>query len=115
MPAIGMARMNEQPLNQNNETDVAALPARPLPPFRPAQSRRLCNAQLALPAAPRRQRCRSSQSLRGALLAGVGSALLLAGCAIGPNYKRPAVDSPANFRNAPAEPATNSLADMQWW
>src|SRR6185295_9859516 len=33
----------------------------------------------------------------------------------GPNYKRPAINSPANFRNAPAEPSTNTLADLQWW
>ena len=43
----------------------------------------------------------------------------LAGCAVGPNYKRPAVDTPAAYRtaasdtNAPA--GTNSFADLGWW
>lgn len=36
-------------------------------------------------------------------------------CALGPNYKRPPVNAPENFRSAegPAEPA--SLADLPWW
>ena len=42
-----------------------------------------------------------------------GAALLLPGCAVGPNYKRPAINSPANFRDA--QPSTNTLADLQWW
>ena len=43
----------------------------------------------------------------------------LAGCAVGPDYKRPAVDAPAAYRtaasdtNAPA--GTNSFADLGWW
>ena len=50
------------------------------------------------------------------ILASIGAvALLLPGCAVGPNYKRPAINSPANFRNAPADPSTNTLADVQWW
>ena len=39
---------------------------------------------------------------------------LLAGCAVGPNYKRPAVDSPPAFRDDNA-PAGNSFADLDWW
>jgi multidrug efflux system outer membrane protein len=39
---------------------------------------------------------------------------LFAGCAVGPNYHRPTVDSPAMFRDDPA-PGTNSFADLQWW
>jgi len=49
-------------------------------------------------------------------LALVLSAILLAGCAMGPNYHRPAVPVPAEFRNAPppgADPAA-SLADTKW-
>jgi multidrug efflux system outer membrane protein len=39
---------------------------------------------------------------------------LFAGCAVGPNYKRPAVDSPAAFRFDNA--ATNTcFADLYWW
>lgn len=52
--------------------------------------------------------------------------LTLAGCAVGPNYKRPAVNAPAGFR-APSSVAeqrkvddtnhvsTNSFADLPWW
>lgn len=45
---------------------------------------------------------------------GIGLALL-SGCAMGPNYKRPAVASPHNFRSAPRQVTTNSLADLPWW
>jgi len=40
----------------------------------------------------------------------------LAGCAVGPDYKRPAdpVASPAGFRGEPST-ATNSLGDLPWW
>jgi multidrug efflux system outer membrane protein len=42
------------------------------------------------------------------------SGALFAGCAVGPNYKRPPVDSPATFRDDNA--ATNtSFADLGWW
>jgi len=50
---------------------------------------------------------------------GVLLALLLVGCTVGPNYKRPAVDVPSNYRQALApdiassSPAS-SLADAQW-
>ena len=33
------------------------------------------------------------------------ASLLLAGCAVGPNYKRPAVGVPDQYRGAPARPA----------
>jgi multidrug efflux system outer membrane protein len=39
---------------------------------------------------------------------------LAAGCAVGPNYKRPAVNTPANYRFAESQ-TTNSLADLPWW
>jgi outer membrane protein, multidrug efflux system len=45
-------------------------------------------------------------------------ALTLAGCAVGPNYKRPAVNAPAAFRDVNATnqvSSTNSLADLPWW
>ena len=41
--------------------------------------------------------------------------LTLAGCAVGPNYKRPAVNAPAAFRDAPDLVSTNSFADLPWW
>ena len=40
------------------------------------------------------------------------SALLLAGCAVGPNYKRPAVPVPEEYRGAIAD--ASSLADKKW-
>ena len=40
--------------------------------------------------------------------------VLIGGCAIGPNYKRPEVDTPANHRFAPTE-TTNSFGDLPWW
>jgi hypothetical protein len=39
---------------------------------------------------------------------------MMAGCAVGPNYKRPAVDSPSAFRDD-ATPTNNSFADLNWW
>jgi outer membrane protein, multidrug efflux system len=50
------------------------------------------------------------------MLASVGGiALLLTGCAVGPNYKRPAIDAPVSFRNGPNSTTTNTLADLPWW
>jgi multidrug efflux system outer membrane protein len=44
---------------------------------------------------------------------------LLAGCAVGPDYKRPAVESPGEFRRAAtdtnAPSGGNSFADLGWW
>src|SRR5580700_8721449 len=47
------------------------------------------------------------------------AALVLSGCAVGPNYHRPAVQTPTGFR-APDEPQetetqTTSFADLPWW
>ncbi len=39
---------------------------------------------------------------------------LLGGCAVGPNYKRPTVQSPENFRFTENQ-TTNSLGDLPWW
>src|SRR5512147_1994989 len=39
----------------------------------------------------------------------------LTGCAVGPNYKRPAVSAPAGFRDATNQVSTNSFADLPWW
>ena len=49
---------------------------------------------------------------RLALLAPV---LLLAACTVGPDYKRPAVDTPPEFRGAVAPPSEPSLGDFGWW
>src|ERR1700736_4775447 len=45
--------------------------------------------------------------------------LLSAGCAVGPNYKRPTVTVPGTYRGAmpqdAAPPAAESLGDQKWW
>ncbi len=46
------------------------------------------------------------------ILAGV---TILGGCAVGPDYKRPAVDSPDAFRFSENPPTASSLADLPWW
>ncbi|HEY3915770.1 MAG TPA: efflux transporter outer membrane subunit [Verrucomicrobiae bacterium] len=40
-------------------------------------------------------------------------ALLIPACTVGPNYKRPLIDTPPAFRGANSE--TNSLGDVPWW
>jgi multidrug efflux system outer membrane protein len=39
----------------------------------------------------------------------------VSGCALGPNYKRPAVDAPENYRSAITPVEQGSLADLPWW
>jgi multidrug efflux system outer membrane protein len=39
---------------------------------------------------------------------------LPAGCAVGPDYHRPAINAPDTFRGE-TEAATNSFADLPWW
>jgi multidrug efflux system outer membrane protein len=46
--------------------------------------------------------------------------LLLSGCAVGPNYKRPSVDVPGAYRGASPQEAAqsapeSSLGDLKWW
>ena len=45
--------------------------------------------------------------------------MLLAGCAVGPDYKRPTVSTPADYRTAASDTnapsGTNSVADLGWW
>ena len=40
---------------------------------------------------------------------------VLAGCAVGPIYQRPAINGPENFRSAPGPAAQASLAELPWW
>ena len=46
---------------------------------------------------------------------GVAMLLLLAGCTVGPNYKRPSVDTPQAYYHAETAPDTASLGDEKWW
>jgi outer membrane protein, multidrug efflux system len=50
-----------------------------------------------------------------AAAAASAAVIFLNGCAVGPDYKRPAVDSPDNFRSATGLATTNSLAEVAWW
>ena len=45
------------------------------------------------------------------------AAILLAGCAVGPNYQRPTVQTPGVFRTPAPAPATDpaSIADLKWF
>jgi multidrug efflux system outer membrane protein len=36
-------------------------------------------------------------------------------CAVGPNYKRPSIDVPNEFRNAASAAQTNVLGELPWW
>ena len=40
---------------------------------------------------------------------------LLAGCMMGPNYKRPAVSVPPGYRGAPPITSASSLGNERWW
>ncbi|HXT39653.1 MAG TPA: efflux transporter outer membrane subunit [Candidatus Angelobacter sp.] len=62
-----------------------------------------------------KEECRKILPLRGLGIL----MILLAGCKVGPNYQRPAVDSPQVFRRAASDATlshgTNSFADLGWW
>ena len=47
------------------------------------------------------------------VIAAFAGALGLAGCTVGPDYQRPAVDAPAAFAGMPADAA--AMADAEWW
>jgi multidrug efflux system outer membrane protein len=51
------------------------------------------------------------------LMTVVLSALLVSACAVGPNYKRPTVPVPGQFRDTGPEqpPSPESLADVKWF
>jgi multidrug efflux system outer membrane protein len=42
-------------------------------------------------------------------------ALLLSGCAMGPKYARPAVETPSTYREEAVPASANSFADLPWW
>lgn len=53
------------------------------------------------------------------LWTGAVAALVVAGCAVGPDYKRPETHSPEGFRRAASDTnapsGTNSFAELGWW
>src|SRR5271169_1669931 len=52
-------------------------------------------------------------------IAAIMTSSLVAGCAAGPNYHRPAVQTPAAYRDLSENPQVQakaaSLADLPWW
>src|ERR1041385_4198130 len=56
----------------------------------------------------------AKHSRRISLVLAASIVILLASCAVGPNYARPTINSPEAFRGASA--ATNgSLTELTWW
>jgi len=55
--------------------------------------------------------------MRPSLLIIGALALILTGCAVGPNYHRPAIQTPDQFRSPSPSQLTDarSLADLKWW
>jgi multidrug efflux system outer membrane protein len=58
-------------------------------------------------------------SLSSLLLYAAISSIVMAGCAVGPNYRRPVVQTPVAYRdlreNPQAEAQAASFADLPWW
>lgn len=50
-----------------------------------------------------------------AVIATAAALVALAGCTVGPNYHRPAVDVPASFRNADQPSPATSIGNEKWW
>jgi NodT family efflux transporter outer membrane factor (OMF) lipoprotein len=54
--------------------------------------------------------------MRTSPIAAALAAVLLSGCTVGPNYHRPAIQTPDSFRApTPTPPETASLADLKWF
>lgn len=49
------------------------------------------------------------------LVAHAALAMLVAGCTLGPDYRRPAVPAPESWRDGPAAVDAASLAELPWW
>jgi multidrug efflux system outer membrane protein len=59
-------------------------------------------------------RCSSYRPSRLSMNVLLCASILLSGCAVGPNYKRPVIDSPATFRGDSSSGET-SFGDLDWW
>jgi multidrug efflux system outer membrane protein len=67
------------------------------------------NLEVFSPAVTRRQ------ARRCALALVLSVTLLFSGCAVGPNYVRPKVNVPADFRSTEGAAQQASYADLPWW
>src|SRR3954454_18821972 len=54
-------------------------------------------------------------SRHAAALAFTVASTLLAGCAVGPNYERPKLPTPPQYRFVADADQAQSLADLPWW
>jgi len=52
---------------------------------------------------------------RASLILSLLAILGLAGCAVGPDYERPAIETPSEFRSEIGPEESASLADLPWW
>jgi multidrug efflux system outer membrane protein len=55
--------------------------------------------------------------MRTTTIATILATVLLSGCTVGPNYRRPAIQTPTAFRSPTPTPTSDpaSLADLKWW
>lgn len=58
---------------------------------------------------------RSEPRLKKGLFPALTASLLLAGCAVGPDYQRPAADLPAQYSAADGEPRPAAPVNPEWW
>jgi len=63
---------------------------------------------------PMTRRAETRRSLVAVGVVALGLSLLSA-CAIGPNYKRPTIESPPTYRGGETPVDARSLADLPWW
>ncbi|MBX3235819.1 MAG: efflux transporter outer membrane subunit [Nitrospiraceae bacterium] len=56
-----------------------------------------------------------SSEITRTVLGFLAAGLVSAGCAVGPDYKRPDVTTPASFKEATAVKDTESFANLPWW
>jgi outer membrane protein, multidrug efflux system len=61
----------------------------------------------------------TSLLLLSAVLGGISASVLMTGCKVGPNYQRPAVQTPGVYRDLTESPQAQaqvaSFADLPWW
>jgi multidrug efflux system outer membrane protein len=61
------------------------------------------------------ERRRRRRTGRGPIVWSLATALALGACTVGPDYRRPAVATPASFRGQTDPVAPESLGDLSWW
>jgi outer membrane protein, multidrug efflux system len=76
--------------------------------FGDARPRTVCYGRI-------RRRGLSRGICRSLAAAFISATLMLSGCAVGPNYVRPKVTVPADFRGAEGAAQQASYADLPWW